>query len=199
LNVWLRGFDPVHGYVVGNETEPMMIALLMRAWQTTYRAFDNTLKGYYPQALNLLRSPIEDWLAYWYLRSFPQEYERFTGMARGAPTFNDMLQRVEAKHFQGQPSPIIRDWIKRLHEYSHVERAGLQMVVLSSNTGVKLLIGPDQDAGAFEYCSADAVALIVPHLEALSNLRKSFGLPEVSEFDSFRRRVDAHHSVLAHQ
>jgi predicted XRE-type DNA-binding protein len=196
LNILLRGFDPIHGHVIEKEDETVLVALLMRAWQTIYRAHDSALKGYYPQALNLLRSPIEDWLAYWYIRSFPEQYKRFVDESLQTPPFNDMLQKIEARHFQGQPNPVVREWIKRLHRFSHVDRAGVRMVFLPSQTGAKLLLGPDRDAEAFHYCSAEAAALIQMHLEALDNLRKLFGLPGLTEFDSFKQRLKQYQEPL---
>jgi predicted XRE-type DNA-binding protein len=196
LNILLRGFDPIQGRVIEQEHEMVLIALLMRAWQTIYRAYDNAIKGYYPQALNLLRTPIEDWMAYWYVRSFPEEYEHFTDQALRTPGFNDMLQKIEAKHSQVQPSRVVRDWIKRLHKYSHVDNASIQMAVPPRSTSVMLLLGPDQDAGAFQYCSAEGVALVLAHVEALDNLRKLLGSPGIREFASFRHRVDEYHQTL---
>ncbi|MGH7862205.1 MAG: helix-turn-helix domain-containing protein [Candidatus Dormibacteraceae bacterium] len=196
LNILLRGFDPIHGRIVEKEDETVLLALLMRAWQTIYRARDSALKGYYPQALSLLRSPIEDWLAYWYIRSFPARYKHFVDESLRTPVFNDMLQKIEARHFKGEQNRVVREWIKRLHRFSHVDRAGLRMVFLPSQTGAKLLLGPDRDAEAFHYCSAEAVLLIQMHLEALDNLRKLFGLPGLTEFDSFKQRLQQYQELL---
>ena len=197
LNILLRGFDPIHGRVIEEEEETVLIALLMRAWQTVYRSYDTALKGYYPQALNLLRTPIEDWLAYWYVRSFPAEYERFTDGSSKTPLFNDMLTKLEGRHFEGKPDPRIRSWIKRLYKYSHVDAAGVQLVVVPSDANLKLLLGPDQDDKAFHYCSAEAVALVLMLMEALDNMRRLFGLPGIPEFSSFQDRVERHHRALA--
>src|SRR3712207_5954810 len=73
----------------------------MGATQNIYCAFQMAQRGYYPQSLNLLRPPVEYWMSYWYLRSFPEEHARFTNMAAGSeetPRYNDMLQKIEARH-----------------------------------------------------------------------------------------------------
>lgn len=196
LSLMLRGFDPMQGHTIQKEDETVLIALLMRARQTMYRAYDSTLKGYYPQALSLLRAPIEDWIAYWYVRSFPEEHERFCNSSLQAPTFNDMLQKLESKHFNGQQNRLVRAWIKRLHKYSHADGAGISMVVVPSDEKVRLLLGPDQNRGAFEYCASEGVVLVLQHLSALDNLRQLFGQEGISELEAIQERVERFYQSL---
>jgi hypothetical protein len=206
--------------VIGGDEEPIMIALLMRAWQTLACAYDLALRGYYPQALNLQRAPIEDWLAYWYLRSFPAEHPRFADLKQTTPSFNDMLQRIEAKH--GSDAQI-RTWIKRLHKYSHVDRLGVRMVILPSPTvtdscgssaqvgrgaarighcrtrqdGPSFALGPQQNALLFRYCAEEASATLLSLIEAVENLRRLMKCGPLAASDEYMQRRRAWQATFA--
>lgn len=194
LNVLLRAFDPVSGRKVDRDEGIVLIALLLRALQTVSCANDLALRGYYPQALNLLRTPIEDWMSYWYLRSFPQEHSRFTNFAEATPLFNDMLQRIEAKH--QRPDPNVRAWIKRLHQFSHIDRSGVRMVILLGEEGISLALGPQQDELLFRYCTSEALAVIVALLEAVDNLRRLVGCDSLVGMVEYGKRVQKWQKAL---
>src|SRR6266851_4940687 len=56
LNRLMRATDDLTGHKIGEEAEAVQVALFLRAWNTLYCAFDLARRGYYPQALNLLRT-----------------------------------------------------------------------------------------------------------------------------------------------
>ena len=154
------------------------------SWNTIYCASDLAERGYYPQALNLLRSPIEDWMAYWYLRSFSEQYERFLDLNQDTPTFNEMLRGIEGK--QGKPpDKLVRGWIKRLHSYSHVDRKRIRMIIRQEGTGLFYGLGPSANEVQFRYCVSEALGIIGALLDALSNFRQLIGLAAIDDLAGF--------------
>lgn len=186
LNLLLRGFDPLAGRKPSRDEELAQVALLVQAWQTLTCAFNVALAGYYPQSLNLVRSPLEYWLAYWYLRSFPHEFKRFLNLQESTPSFNDMLQKMESKH--GRTEKPVRAWRKRLNSFSHVDRLPMRVAITEREDGNWLAVGPQQDARVFRGCAAEAGLLICALLEALDNLRRLVGLAPLEGYPEFDER-----------
>jgi len=185
LNRLMRATDDLSGRKIGEEAEAVQVALFLRAWNTLYCAYDLAERGYYPQALNLLRSPIEDWMAYWYLRSFPEEYERFLDLNQQTPRFKGMLERIEAKHGK-PPDRIVRGWIKRLHSYSHVDSKGIRMIMRHEGDVLQYGLGPVTHEVQFRYCVSQALGVIGAFLDALNNFRQLLGLPPIGDLaDAF--------------
>lgn len=194
LNLLLRALDPISGYTIPeqHQEDRVILPLFISAWKSAYCAFDLALRGYYPQALNLLRPPIEHWMAYWYLRNFPQEHVRFAGSsASKTPEFNDMLQKVEAGQGQGRDT-CVRTWIKRLHPWSHVDGAGVLAITRREGPVTYLELGPQHDARLFGYCADEAALALAMLLEALDNFCRPRDLGGITEFPDFEQRVLAH-------
>lgn len=190
LNMYLRGLDQFDRHKTKRKEESVQLALLIGAWTSLYWAFQTALRGYYRQALNLLRTPVEFWMAYWYLRSFPGEHERFLTTSSNAPTFNDMLQKVEAR--QGlPPDATVRGWIKRLHKFSHVDSANITLVFTPRKSGLQYDLGPQKDAQVFRSCTSEAAIAISMLLESLDNMRRLVGYDPLGDLKEFVDRVQA--------
>lgn len=192
LNLLLKGMVEMQGRKVKSDAEAVQAALLTRAWNTMYCAYSLALRAYYSQGLNLLRAPIEDWMAYWYLRAFPQEHQKFLSMKKKTPTFRKMLEKIEKKYGDEQGEGI-RDWINRLHKFSHVDRMGVLMVILNDPHRLSLALGPEVDGFGFNYklCTEQALNVIVPHAEALDDFRRLVGLAPLVGFQEYLGRVKA--------
>lgn len=190
LNMYLRGLDPFSGRKTTREEEHVQLALLIGAWNTLYCAFGTALRGYYSQSLNLLRTPIEFWMAYWYLRSFPEHHELFTDSTLETPGYNDMLQKIEAK--RGKEKDVtVREWIKRLHKFSHVDSSGIALLISPGEGGINVNLGSQMDEGLFRQCTSEAVISIRVLLESLDNMRRLVGYDPLSDLKEFVDRVQA--------
>src|SRR5881394_3710379 len=97
-------------------------------------------------------------MAYWYVRSFPEEHVRFTSLKENTPTYNDMLQCIESKHQRGDTRP--RGWIKVLHKFSHVDRLSVRMAIVPREGQISFALGPQQDERLFRFCTSEALAVI---------------------------------------
>jgi len=190
VNILLLGFDALQGRDVRNDTEKVQVAILVRAWDTLYCAFDLALRGYYAQSLNLQRTPIEDWMAYWYLRSFPEDHPKFTKIGVKTPCFNDMVQRIEAKYGKEQ-GETVRPWIMRLHKFSHVDRLGITMAILPGGDTLNLALGPQQDRLRYLLCVEQALTVIVELMKALNNFRGLMGSEPLEGFQQYFERAHA--------
>jgi hypothetical protein len=51
------------------DADAVAMAVFSRSWNTLYCSFDLSRRGYYAQALNLLRAPVEDIATYWFVRA----------------------------------------------------------------------------------------------------------------------------------
>jgi hypothetical protein len=85
LNALLRGLDALIGHVTVGKDEDLLMAFVVHAFNTLYRAHEEALRGYYSQALNLLRMPVEDFVAYWYVRSYPDKRPLFYKRSKHTP------------------------------------------------------------------------------------------------------------------
>lgn len=192
IDILLRGFDAINGRDVRNDTERVQAALLIRAWNTVYCAFDLALRGYYPQSLNLLRTPIEDWMAYWYLRSFPDEHSRFLGQGKDTPKFKYMLDKLQEKHGEeATASATVSRKINRLHKFSHVDRLGVMMAILPGSNALNLALGPQQYRLRYLVCVEQVLTVILDFLEALDNFRRVLGCQPIVGFQQHAERVHA--------
>lgn len=194
INLLLRALDPLSGMKTTSDEQSILLALVIRAWNTLYCAHDLSIRGYYSQALNLLRTPLEDWMAYWYLCSFPEEHVKFRKFQNPSdpstkpPVFNEMLQAIESKHKQPMNTEI-RDWMKRLHVFSHVSGSGVVMVISNTASGLHYHLGPTEDAEAFNLCASESATIITALLEAVDNLRLLMGASVYGEWPDYKRRV----------
>jgi hypothetical protein len=163
INLLLRSFDPLQGREYKNpEQERALVAFLAHALNTEICGFHLASSGFYSQALVLARICAEDWLAWWYVKAFPSEAGRFLDYEQKAPTWNDMLQKLEAYRGEGVDEAA-RAWIRRLHRRAHVDSIS---VGLSWHTLVApgmLGIGPSFDPDKFAACASD-FATVLPQL-----------------------------------
>src|SRR4051794_5758290 len=130
-----------------------------------------------------MRPAFEYRMAYWYLRSYPQDHYLFMNPSGATPDFNTMLQRIE--QITGSKDQVARDWIKGLHPFSHASGVRVSSIIDVQNRVTRYRLGPHVDEGRFRFCVSKAITLIVIHLEALDNFRRLIGgeaLPALRAF-----------------
>src|SRR5947209_1384606 len=120
----------------------VMIGLFTAGWNSIYCARDLALRSYYPQSLNLLRLPLECWMTYVYLLTFPERTDEFIDDSKKAPTWNAIVQQLETVRNERQE--VARDWIARLHKFSHVDQLVLRAVVLGRDGKLVYRLGPSR-------------------------------------------------------
>lgn len=177
----------LNGRPFGEPSHAVQVILFARAWNNLYCGYSLALRGYFAPSLNLLRSPIEDWLAYWYLHSFPEEYCHFDDPSLKSPTFNEMLQKIEAKHGNTAQVTVVKEWIKHLHKYSHVDHMGVRLTLGVQGEMARVNLGPYYDRQRFLHCAAETVTDLVVLLEALENYREVRGIEPTPENKAYRK------------
>ncbi len=203
FNILLRGLDPLSGYDIGEAPEQrVMVALFIKSLNSMRCFYELAVRGYFVQALNLMRTPVEDWMAYWFLRNFPERHNEFTDSGRDPPKFNAALQAVETaqyrKHITARgpqakltPDKRVRKWMKNLHQYSHLSRDGVREVMTFDEKFTYYRIGPAEDEGRFRACIAEALQVLGAQLEALDNFRRLTGEQPLEQFAEYVDRVQA--------
>jgi hypothetical protein len=201
FNMLLMGLDPLKGYNFGEAAEQRVIMALFIKTLNSLRCFyELATRGYFIQALNLLRTPVEDWMGYWFLRNFPQRHEEFTTSGSEPPEFNVMVQAIESiqnrqRRREGQlalqPDARVRAWLKQLHQYSHLSRVGVRAIMTIDEVSTNYHLGPDEDEGRFRLCVGEALQVVGAHLEALDNFRRLTGRPPIAAFPAYIDRVEA--------
>jgi hypothetical protein len=199
FNLLLRGLDALHGYHVGeNQEHRAMTALVVQALNSLRCAYDLALRGYFVQALNLARPAMEDWMGYWYLRNRPEDHTRFTAKGQEPPDFNDMLQKIESRQNKlrtaaGQPKnppeQWAREWIKELHQFSHVSRARVMGTMRLEGEFTTFQVGSQPDEVWFRAAISKLLPIIVAHLDVMSNLRRLAGQEPIEQV-AYRQRVN---------
>jgi|SRR5579859_4989166 len=207
-NIYLDGFNFLHqslhvltGYKFGEALEQrVMMALFIKTLNSMRCFYELATLGYYVQALNLVRTPVEDWMGYWFLRNFPERHEEFTKPGLEPPEFNIALQAVESaqnRQRKGvgqppkQPDKRIRAWMKELHKYSHLSRLTVREVMTIDKDFTHYRLGPDEDEARFRATIAQAIPIIAAHLEALDNFRRLAGREPIADFKAYADRAVA--------
>lgn len=166
INLLLRSFDPLQGLEYMNpEQERALVAFLAHALNTEICAFHLASSGFYSQALALARICAEDWLAWWYVKTFPNEAVKFLDYEQKAPTWNDMLTKLEALRGEGMDEAA-RSWIKRLHRRTHVDSISVGLSWHNVVAPGMLGIGPSFDPDKFAACASDLATTLPQLLEA---------------------------------
>jgi hypothetical protein len=201
FNMLLRGLDSLKGYSFGDAVEQRVIlALFIRTLNSLRCFYELATRGYFIQALNLLRTPVEDWMGYWFLRNFPGRHEEFTKPGLEPPSFNDMLQVVESAQNRQRkqagkpplkPDARARRWMKQLHQYSHLSRVGVREIMAIDDVFTSYRLGPAQAESRFRTSVAEALQVVGAHLEAVDNFRRLTGRPPIEGFYEYVTRVKA--------
>jgi hypothetical protein len=154
------------GYVVKNSRweEPfsvLRVTLLTRSFNSCHMAYRSLLWGYHSQALILLRSALDDWLAERYVKSNPLETSKWIGSTLHPPrrlARMRCLGKSERARLQGV--------FRTLDEFDHPGRLGVWKIVERRPTGGYLRMG-----GHFD--TEDTRVTIAPFLYAISLLHNS--------------------------
>jgi hypothetical protein len=138
----------------------VMMALFIKTLNSLQCFYELAMRGYFIQSLNLLRTPVEDWMGYWFLRNFPGRHGEFTAAGSEPPEFNVMLQAIESlknrkRKREGKPAvgPGKRErvWMKQFHQYSHLSRVGVRAIMTIDEEFTNYHLRPEEDEGRFRH------------------------------------------------
>lgn len=200
IKTWEEGFNLLHSNIAkldGASLEDVperrvMVAVLANAINSLKCIRDHALTGYFTQAMNLARLPIEDWMTYWYLRNYPGEHERFTDRRRKTPTFNGMLQKVEAasarRGVQVESNPAAR-WLRDFHDWSHTGGPTVRAVMAIDTERTSYHVGPQADTERCRAVFLDTLPQISMLLGAANNLLMLMGVAAIVELDAYEERA----------
>jgi hypothetical protein len=187
LNFVFDGLASVDGYAPGRRRElGVMLAVLANAARTMQASYRIATFGYYPQALNIMRTAIECWLAYWYLCAFPGRYRRFLDTRQVTPEFRGMLEAIGRRG--SGPDIVVQGWINRLHPYSHVDALGFMMNVRGDGRITSYPVGPERDVASFRHCAREGALTLCAVLEAVENFHLRIGLIPTSAYRNYNAR-----------
>jgi hypothetical protein len=174
------------GTKIQDDAHRIQLAILFQATQHETIANRLALWGYYAQALNLFRLPLESAVAYFYLNIRPAEHPRFTRTSQSTPLWNDMIQAIEGRRGTGQDK-VMRDWIKDLHHVAHVDRLGIRMTITGDASATNFLLGPDQNELLFGMCAEEGLRSIDFLLVAIENCQTKSGLLPTASVAKFKK------------
>jgi hypothetical protein len=110
-----------------------------------------------------------------------------------------MLQAIEAVQNQKrrgagepaiEPDARVRGWMKEFHQYSHLSRIAVRIVMDIDEDFTNYRLGPDEDEGRFRACIAHGIPVVGAHLEALDNLRRLTGRNPIQDLPVYIDRVE---------
>ncbi len=79
FNLLLQSLHALKGYHLGEALEQrVMMALFIKTINSLRCFYELATLGYFVQAFNLMRTPVEDWMGYWFLRNLPERHGEFT-------------------------------------------------------------------------------------------------------------------------
>lgn len=167
LNAHMAGFEKLGAFTLSanNELEYAWLLLTTRSFNSLRCAFDLLQKGYYSQAMMLIRSADEDWLIG---KDCEKNQETLAALlngkgelGKGKLTFSEMAKRVEER------MEISGAWKNIYGQLSTIAHARKQALMILINPKTKeLRLGSHYDDGLFlaSYQSFLAAALIIPEL-----------------------------------
>lgn len=173
-----QGMDVMRGIAFrepSHDRERVLFGLLAQAINTQFSGHYLATAGYYVDALALVRSCVERWLAFWYVWNSPQEAHRFLrNTPEGTPDWNVMLQEIE--RIRGERDETVRSWRKMLNKLSHVDRANLPHIwgPMEQQTE-QLRLGPHYDRTLMAYCVSEFGSVIPPLMQAVAKLTEFYG------------------------
>ena len=206
--LWIDGLDVVHSNlsrIYGRELAEIqrytagLISASVNSMRCTHTL---AMTGYFMQAMNLSRMLAETSTAYWYLKFFPDEYDRFDSPKE--PKLNEMLQKLECS--SDEPSHIlefivaIREFIKthQLHKYSHVSYLTVPATIESSIRGVtSMTFGPRSNAELCHGVFADTLALVFRIVMCTFDIVNSVGLRPTDDASAYVHRLSSHFAVMS--
>jgi hypothetical protein len=198
INQVMQALQPLNGLEDVDDALSTQVALIITAVQSLQCAHSIALQGYFLQAANLLRAPVEFLVAAHYLRFRPTEYARFTDPGLQTPSFNDMKQGIGSslrKVFDNQLAAEfetnIQTLINELHPYSHVDKMGVAMVTQRYERGLTIQVGPQESAHLFEACAGRAAIVLDGLILLVRMIRLDLGYPDVPNGDEYHDRLDA--------
>jgi hypothetical protein len=100
--------------------------------------------------------------------------------------FTEQMGEDEAKkHIE-----LAEQWVNDLAQFSHIDRAGVWLVLTPVDKRLDYRLGPIPDADLFRFCTAQALRSIGAHLEIIDNLRKLLGYAPLEEFAEWADRIE---------
>lgn len=204
LNLLALGFLPLEGHVLAEFPEQRVMATLLGQDLASMRgAFDLACRGYYLQALTLVRATLDDWVAYWYLRNNPGDHWRFVTADYEPPPLQAMVELLDvgadAELLPDEgvgdravlPRRTPRESLERLEPLRRYSRAWAQGPLQSVPTFDVDHLGPRRDEAFFRGTIAEMVEILALHLEALDDFRRLAVEAPIGELDGFLERVRA--------
>jgi hypothetical protein len=208
LNLFALGFLPLEGHPMAEVPAQRVMATYFVQTLASMRAgFDIACQGYYIQALTLVRSTLDDWVGYWYLRNFPGDHWRFVTTDFEPPPITMMLKMLEggtpplaspprrgrkgaiASMAAAAPARPIRETLNRLQPLTHFSRAWAQGPMQAVPTFDVEHLGPRRDEAFFRGTVAEMLEVLGLHLEALDNFRRLAVDEPLQGLDDFMERV----------
>jgi hypothetical protein len=99
------------------------------------------------------------------------------------------VQRIEGAH--EQPQELARDWIDRLHHFSHIDQLTLRAIVMVKDSSLVCSLGPEASELSFRLCTAVAASIIAAHPEALDDFLGPIGARPIGDLRAYGGKVAA--------
>lgn len=175
LDTFLKGFGTISHLTITEDGQPReaRLMLLTKTFNSMECARDLLLKGYYTQAITLIRTAWEDWLVCMDSMGHPETAVAVLGRGGRVPSFKKMAARLDEEAFRS-------DWSEAggegsygvLSTYGHPRARALNALY---NPETKMLrLGPDYDERLF---------LFTAHYLLNAGIRMAFFLAEAATDD----------------
>ncbi len=188
FNLLVRGLDVLSGMKKVEAPQQIQAILFAQAINSLRCSYEAATRGYYSQAINLVRLATEDWMAIWYLRNFPDELPRFTNLSEDTPWFGAMLKKLEEER-GASGGDIIRSGMKSLHKFAHVDRLGVRYLLDEETEPKTIRLGPYYNHKQFLRTASDTLVAILALNDALDMFHLLLGHEKRSASGWFGNRV----------
>lgn len=145
LNDFLPAFDALDGYRIQHDWERLLLILTVKAFNSLRCACDALLRGYYSQALTLVRTVDEDHVTCLYVHSHPDKASLWLE-GRKTPPFGTMRSQLD-----DLPEEKLRESYRILSTFAHPGAGALATTIGRLGGSPELRLGGGFDPHHFTF------------------------------------------------
>ena len=171
LSLYVDGLQAIPPFQ-DNDSLLVRISLLSHNLNNLNLAFDASCRGFYIQALSILKNVYETWLAFWYLAQFPEHAELWLDPSWEKRPFKAETMRNKMDHPGKETKTKLKDFYEELNRFAHTDPSAVLSRLDHQDTKMIIGIGVQFDplkfrTACYAFClwignMLDAISALIP-------------------------------------
>jgi hypothetical protein len=171
ISIYAEAFD-----IAEDPAEPKAAivrkALISHNFNTLNVAIDAAIRGYYVQAIALLRNLYENWLAFWYVAKYQQEADKWLNPSWEQRPPKAEIMRNKIDHPSKESKSKLHGFYEELNRFDHTDPSAVLSIIEMDKENLIIRVGVQYNKKSFEACAyslclwsgntLDTISSIVP-------------------------------------